>query len=216
MCALINAQVAHTPQHWQGGCANGTLLSVKKQQAFSLGRMCAGIVNAKKEELWIDQREEVGVGGELDTPLEEGTLGGGGRRQANVAAGRGGRALPAGNDDERGARAAASSGNAGGAAAAVNIKAAGRFKRPVDAAAAAAEGGNALRASAKGGSLIRDPEEDDDLALPALKKPSTHPMPLLGTVCISSHALLLFQLLLDSVLHPTKTQEVRSMQVYLK
>ncbi|BDA43963.1 hypothetical protein COCOBI_05-1470 [Coccomyxa sp. Obi] len=134
----------------------------------------AGIVNAEKEELWVDQREEVGVGGELDTPLEEGTLaGGGGRRQANVAAGRDGRALPAGNN-ERGARA----GSAIGGAAAVNIKAAGRFKRPVDAAA---KGDDALRASARGGSLIRDPEEDDDVALPAFKKPSTHPMPLLGT-----------------------------------
>ncbi|CAL8469948.1 g9490 [Coccomyxa elongata] len=144
----------------------------------------AGIVNAEKEELWIDQREEVGVGGELNTPLEEGTLSSGGRRQANVAAaGRGGRALPAGNNNERGARAAAVSGNGSGGATAVNVKAAGRFKRPVDgaAAAAAALGDNELKASARDGSLIRDPEEDDDLALPALKKPSTHPMPLLST-----------------------------------
>ncbi len=73
--------------------------------------MCAGIVNAEKEELWIDQREEVGVGGELNTPLEEGTLSSGGRRQANVAAaGRGGRALPAGNTNEQRAKAGAVSG----------------------------------------------------------------------------------------------------------
>ena len=185
---------------------------------FHLGRMYAGIVNAEKDELWIDQREEVGVSGELDTPLEEGTLGGRGRRQANVAAdGRGGRALPAAVSKQRGARAAASSGNAGDGAAAVNIKAAGRFKRPVDAAAAAAaaKGDNISRASAKGGSLIRDPEEDDDLALPALKKPSTHPMPLLGTVCTPLLALLVFLVLLYSTVYPQRSKSnLKSRHVY--
>ncbi len=134
--------------------------------------MSAGAGEAEKQELWVDQREEVGVSGDVDTPLEEGTLG---RRQAGAAAEW--KPRPAGSF-------LADGGSSSGNVAAANQRAAGKFKLSAEkaAAAAAAKGADSSTGGAQGNRFVRDPEEDDDLALPAFKKPSSHVMPLLGSV----------------------------------
>jgi hypothetical protein len=133
--------------------------------------LSAGAGKVENQEVWIDQREEVGVSGEVDTPVEEGTLGGS-RRQA---AERKLKPKPVGSSMAEGGA------NSGGAAAA-NQKAAGKFKTSAYQAGAAAAKGADSSAGGAQGATVRDPDEDDDVALPAFKKPSSHAMPLLGSV----------------------------------
>lgn len=127
------------------------------------------------------------MSGEGDTSMEEGGSVGGSRRQTRE---RRPRPRPSGSDragvdDAVGASMVASSGNSGGGSAGVNQRAAGKFKVSAEkAATATAAGGDAAVVSGFGKGSIRDPEEDDDLALPAFKKPSTKAMPLLGTVSL--------------------------------